>query len=433
MKCTIHSEHGSIMVIPRENNMVRLYIQIASSTDADFNPRKTSTAEEVQATAKRILQPYSIEWERVEWYSVYPIGQGIADKYTLDHRVFLGGDSCHTHSVSTAPHLSSLPPKTKTLPQPKAGQGMNTAFLDALNLAWKIHAVEAGFAQRKLLETYEPERKEVAETLLSFDNKYAKLFSQRPPAAADVEAATTSTAADEGENAFVKTFKESCSFTSGYGVFYRANAVNWSPTHPAQSRAFLPPTPRLAPGRLLPNATVTRVTDANVVHLEQEVPLNGSFRLFVFAGNSPTSALADLAAGMARKSSFYTSFARPDAATVSHHEKHNPHSRFFTVCTVFAKPRAAVEVARDVPPLLARYLDHVYADDVWDRQVPEAKASAHAKMGLDAERGGVVVVRPDGYVGAVVRLEEGGGTTEALNEYFGSFVTRRLGGEGGKL
>lgn len=100
MKCTIHSRDGSIMVIPREDNMVRLYIQIASSTDPDFNPRKTATEEEVQDYAKKILQPYSIEWERVEWYSVYPIGQGISDNYTLDHRVFLGGDACHTHSVS---------------------------------------------------------------------------------------------------------------------------------------------------------------------------------------------------------------------------------------------------------------------------------------------------------------------------------------------
>ena len=99
MKCTIHSEHGSIMVIPREDNMVRLYIQIASSTDKDWNPRKTATEEEVQNSAKKILRPYNIEWERVEWYSVYPIGQGIADKYTLDHRVFMGGDACHTHSV----------------------------------------------------------------------------------------------------------------------------------------------------------------------------------------------------------------------------------------------------------------------------------------------------------------------------------------------
>jgi len=99
MKCTIHSDYGSIMIIPRENNLVRLYIQIATSTDKDFNPRKQATPEEVQASAKKILQPYYIEWDRVEWYSVYPIGQGIAEKYTVDHRIFMGGDCCHTHSV----------------------------------------------------------------------------------------------------------------------------------------------------------------------------------------------------------------------------------------------------------------------------------------------------------------------------------------------
>lgn len=108
MKCTIHSEHGSIMVIPREANMVRLYIQIASSTDSDWNPRKTATAKEVQESAKKILSPYSIEWETVEWYSVYPIGQGISDRYTLDHRVFLGGDACHTHSVSRILHALGI-------------------------------------------------------------------------------------------------------------------------------------------------------------------------------------------------------------------------------------------------------------------------------------------------------------------------------------
>lgn len=112
MKCTIHSEHGSIMVIPREDNMVRLYIQIASSTDPDWNPRRTATEEQVQESAKKILQPYSIEWERVEWYSVYPIGQGISERYTLDQRVFLGGDACHTHSVS--PPVLQLSPRADT-------------------------------------------------------------------------------------------------------------------------------------------------------------------------------------------------------------------------------------------------------------------------------------------------------------------------------
>jgi hypothetical protein len=311
---------------------------------------------------------------------------------------------------------------------------MNTAFLDAQNLAWKIHAVEAGFANRSLLETYEPERKDVAETLLSFDNKYAKLFSQRPNAANEAsaaasDAAATTTTSSTEENQFIATFKEACEFTSGYGVFYKANALNWSPTHPAQSHVVHPRTTKLVPGRLLINADVTRVVDANVVHLEQEVPLNGAFRIFVFAGKPSVSAqaLRDLAAGMAKKNSFYSAYARADIDRVSHHERHNPHSLFFTLCSVFAAPRAEIDIARDLPPVLARYRDHVYADDRWDRRVPDAKACAHAKMGLDEEKGGVVVVRPDGYVGVVVGLEEGSATVDALNAYFGSFCTRRLG------
>jgi hypothetical protein len=315
---------------------------------------------------------------------------------------------------------------------------MNTAFLDALNLAWKIHAVEAGFAKRSVLETYESERKDVAETLLAFDNKYAKLFSQRPPAANEVAAASGHNPAQpsqEEENEFIKTFKESCEFTSGYGVAYKPNALNWSPSHPAQSHLILahPESTRLRPGRLLANADVTRVVDANVVHLEQEVPLNGSFRLFVFGGNpalpGQTQALRDLASGMAKRGSFYAAYALPDAdRVVSHHERHNPHSRFFTVCTVLAAPRARIEIASDLPPLLARYREHVYADDRWDRRVPDARAAAHAKMGLDQDRGGVVVVRPDGYVGIVVALQEGGATVDALNAYFDAFVTKELGG-----
>ena len=95
------------MIIPREKDLVRLYIQIASSSDPGFDPGHTATAEKVQASAKRILEPYSVEWERVEWYSVYPIGQGIAERYTLDERVFLLGDACHTHSVRSICKTSS--------------------------------------------------------------------------------------------------------------------------------------------------------------------------------------------------------------------------------------------------------------------------------------------------------------------------------------
>ena len=432
MKCTIHSDHGSIMVIPREANMVRLYIQIASSTDEDWNPRKTATVEEVQKAAMNILKPYEISWDRVEWYSVYPIGQGISEKYTLDHRVFMGGDCCHTHS-------------------PKAGQGMNTAFHDAINLAWKLHHVESGFADRSILETYESERKLIAETLLNFDAQYAKLFSQRQPSASEDGHANNHVASskqetssrnskEEEKNDFMETFKANCEFTTGFGVAYQPNIFNWSSsTSLTTSPLFNPKNSKCTPGRILPPANVTRVLDANIVHLEDEIPFNGSFRLFVFGGHSKrnqhsssSSALNSLAKGLQSEGSFYSRFStRTTKSSQDHHEQHNPHSRFFSVCLILAAKRSEIFIA-DLPALFREYAAHVYADDIWDKRVPEAEAAAHAKVGLGVEEGEggvVVVVRPDGHVGCVVQLVEGEGTVEALEEYFGGFV---VGGRGGK-
>ncbi|MBE3047482.1 FAD-dependent monooxygenase [Candidatus Bathyarchaeota archaeon] len=306
---------------------------------------------------------------------------------------------------------------------------MNTAFLDAINIAWKLHAVEQGFAKRDILETYESERKEVAESLLSFDNKYAKLFSKRIPHASEVEAASQKTDENAEENAFVKAFKEGCEFTSGYGVSYSPNVFNWSAVHGAKSPLIHPEGVKLRTGHIMINADVTRVVDANHVHLEQAVPLNGSFRIFVFAGepSKTKDALRDFARSLEKKSSFFSVHRRTDEASVSHHEKQNPHSLLYTFSVVFASRRSGVEITRDVPEVLARYRDNIFADDRWHRSVADASAPAHARMGLDQERGGVVVVRPDGYVGVVAKLVEGSGTVDALDEYFGSFSGKKVG------
>ncbi|KIV87815.1 hypothetical protein PV11_03335 [Exophiala sideris] len=411
MKCTIHSDHGSIMVIPREDNMVRLYIQIASSTDADFSPRKTATVEEVQAAAKRIFQPYYCDWDRVEWYSVYPIGQGIADKYTLDHRVFMGGDVCHTHS-------------------PKAGQGMNTAFHDAINFAWKMHLVESGFASRDILSTYEVERKFIAETLLNFDNQYAALFSKRPPSASEVDTAHKGDKAEsETKNEFVEMFKANCEFTAGFGVAYNGNIFNHSADHPFQHPLIIKDSPKLRPGRIMPPSNVTRVVDANVVHLENEIPFNGAFRLFVFAGlgQSPKKgghqALVDLAEGLSNPKSFYARFGSEDRQRDTHHDSLNPHSRFFSVALTLAARRPEIEIS-ELPALFQDYSARIYADDKKDIRVLDAKAAAHAKVGLTGDEGAVVVIRPDGHVGVAVRLVPGKGTVEALEGYFKEFTNK---------
>lgn len=95
---------------------------------------------------------------------------------------------------------------------------MNTAIVDAQNLAWKIHHVESNFTHRDILKTYESERKSVAERLLDFDSKYAKLFSGGGKA-------SVSASSGEGGNEFIETFKKGCEFTSGY--------VHYASDHPS--------------------------------------------------------------------------------------------------------------------------------------------------------------------------------------------------------
>lgn len=73
----IHSaEHGSLMVIPRENNLVRLYIQLievkpdAATGRAD---KSQITPASIFGAAKNILQPYEIDYEVCDWWTAYQV------------------------------------------------------------------------------------------------------------------------------------------------------------------------------------------------------------------------------------------------------------------------------------------------------------------------------------------------------------------------
>ena len=103
-----------------------------------------------------------------------------------------------------------------------------------------------------------------------------------------------------------------------------------------------------------------------------------------------------------------------------------------TICSIVAAPRADIDVANTLPPLLAQYRYHIYADDILDPKLPAIRTPTHVKLGMDEGLGCVLVVRPDGHVGCAVRLVEGSGTVDALNAYFGAFVSEVVGAEKGK-
>ncbi|EXJ71552.1 uncharacterized protein A1O5_05360 [Cladophialophora psammophila CBS 110553] len=141
ISCAIHSaKTGSMMTFPRENRLVRFYVQLGETgSERDDLDTDQVTIEMIAEKAATILSPWSLKYELCDWWSVYTVGQQCAPKFDKDNRVFLAGDAVHTHS-------------------PTMGAGMNVSIQDAYNLMWKLGQVIKGTAQPRILSTYNDER-----------------------------------------------------------------------------------------------------------------------------------------------------------------------------------------------------------------------------------------------------------------------------------
>lgn len=102
MRCAIHSaSFGSVMVIPRENKLVRLYIQLTTTEktgdEAGRADRSKINPQVILESAQRIMAPYKIEYRKLDWWTAYQIGQRVGTSFAVHDRVFLAGDAVHTH------------------------------------------------------------------------------------------------------------------------------------------------------------------------------------------------------------------------------------------------------------------------------------------------------------------------------------------------
>src|SRR5690606_34873668 len=89
----------------------------------------------------------------VSWASDYQMSARLAERYRVD-RVCLVGDAAHVHPAT-------------------GGQGLNTSVQDAYNLGWKLAAVLQG-APDNLVDSYEAERRPVAESVLGLSTRLLK-------------------------------------------------------------------------------------------------------------------------------------------------------------------------------------------------------------------------------------------------------------------
>ncbi|KAF7309731.1 FAD-binding-3 domain-containing protein [Mycena indigotica] len=83
----------------------------------------------------------------VVWLSTYRPNVRMVNKFSSG-RVFVAGDSAHIHSVT-------------------GGQGMNVGIQDSFNLGWKLALVARGLSPESLLATYNEERTPVVAAMLN--------------------------------------------------------------------------------------------------------------------------------------------------------------------------------------------------------------------------------------------------------------------------
>lgn len=92
------------------------------------------------------------------WLSRFGNATRLAEHYRVG-RVLIAGDAAHVHP-------------------PLGGQGLNLGLQDAFNLGWKLAATVVGWAPEGLLDTYEAERRPVAEAVLDNTRAQGELLGE---------------------------------------------------------------------------------------------------------------------------------------------------------------------------------------------------------------------------------------------------------------
>lgn len=104
----------------------------------------------------------------------------------------------------------------------QAGQGMNVSMMDSFNLAWKLAYSVNGLSPVShksasspdtILDTYETERRTIAQQLIEFDRSFSSMFSGKISTAGAAGSELT-------HDQFLEVFRTGNGFTSGCGIEY---------------------------------------------------------------------------------------------------------------------------------------------------------------------------------------------------------------------
>ncbi|TIB04248.1 hypothetical protein E3P96_01660 [Wallemia ichthyophaga] len=387
-RAAIHSNAGSMMIIPREGSLVRLYIQLNLQVDEGGHvDRSLITPKMLMDQAKAVFHPYSIEIPDIMWYTGYQVGQRLTSEYAKNDRVFIAGDACHTHS-------------------PKAGQGMNASMADTYNLCWKIGHVLAGHAPRSILKTYESERRPFAEHLIMNDAQLAKLFSGKPLSSAELN----ELGVDMKD--FENILERGISFFLGTSIeYFNSTATANGRDGRLSSKQEL--AKNIPVGQRFPSHQVVSQFDGRHYHLVDTMFADGQFTIVLFAGNM------DKQVNRQRLQTIAQRLDSDDGVVSKYTPKDRQRDGVIDVKTVHCGGRTNIEVHEFPQPTIypPGTYNKLYVDDV---SYHAGHGEAYKNYDISKEDGAVVVVRPDHFVGLVTSLDGAG--MDDVDKYFSGLL-----------
>lgn len=381
-------ENGAVMLVPREGGyLVRLYVELDLLGEKQRASHLDLNVDDIIAKAKRIMRPYQLDVKEVAWWSIYEVGQRVAERFDdtpignpegLFPRVFLAGDACHTHS-------------------PKGGWGLNTSLPDTFNLGWKLAAVLQGKCDPKLLQTYSSERRKVALQLIEADRKMSALVATRPTAKQNASREKTNTADIE------RFIAQQNGFIAGTSIQYDPSFLCTGQENQHLAAGFII-------GQRFHSANAIRLSDGRPVPLGHLNKADGRWRIFIFGNTqSPTGPSSDAYKLM-------EFLATSDLSPINQFTPAGADcDSVIDVCAIFQQEHLALEHIPDILwPEKGKYGLRDY-EKVFHTT---AGTDIFEQRGIDRHHGCMVIVRPDQHIASVLPLT----AHDELNHFFSRFM-----------
>ncbi|OPX56422.1 phenol 2-monooxygenase [Oceanospirillum multiglobuliferum] len=381
-------ENGAVMLVPREGGyLVRLYVELDLLDQGQRASTLNLGVEEIIAKAQLIMHPYQLEVKEVAWWSIYEVGQRVADRFddrpldqadNLIPRAFVAGDACHTHS-------------------PKGGWGLNTSLPDTFNLGWKLAAVLQGRADAKLLQTYATERRKVAQMLINADREMSALVATRPSAKQGAAASKTDTGDIE------KFIARQNGFIAGTSIQYDPSYLCTGQEHQHLATGF-------NIGQRFHSAKAIRLADGRPVHLGHLNKADGRWRIFAFGDSqnplNQGSALHELIQFLAQSAHSPIKRYTPAGADID---------AVIELFTVLQQQTLSIE---QMPELLWPAKGKYGLRDYEKLFRTDEHNDIFDQRGINRSQGCMVIVRPDQHIATVLPLT----AHQELSAFFDRFM-----------